>query len=124
MINCTRYQYSQNKWFISCLWQDHLTLNEFLNRRNKDRGDRDNSISLRAILTPGSTKQKRPMRRDISMKELKDAEIRGMSNKMFENVDEGKQDSDVEDGSFMVQIPKSVSKTNIVEQDYMTEVRR
>ena len=59
------------------------------------------------------------------MKEIKAAEIRGVSNDTFSTVDEQQQhDSDAEDGSFMVQIPKSVSKTNIVEPNYMSEVRR
>jgi hypothetical protein len=60
------------------------------------------------------------------MKEIKDAEIRGMSNKMFSAADEQHQDSDVEDGTFMVQIPKAVSRTNLAdaETDYMSEVRK
>ena len=49
-----------------------------------------------------------------------------MQNEMFSNREEKKRrDSDNEDGSFMVQIPKSISKTNIFEpdDDYMNEVR-
>ena len=91
-------------------------------RRDKDR---DFSIGVRAILAPRSKKHKQFGRSNISMNEIKAAEIRGMSNDMFSTVDEQQQqhhDSDGEDGSFMVQIPKSVSKTNIVEPDYMSEL--
>ena len=89
-------------------------------RRNKDR---DFSIGGRAILAPRSKKHKQFGRSNISMEEIKAAEIRGMSNDMLSTVDEQQHhDSDEEDGSFMVQIPKSVSKTNIVEPDYMSEL--
>lgn len=102
--------------------QDFLTLTAFLNRRNKDR---DFSIGVRAILTPNSKKNKRSPRRDISMKEINDTEMRGIGNKMFSNLEDDRRDSDVNDGSsFMVNIPKSISKTNLVEPDYMNEVRR
>ncbi|CAB3986052.1 protocadherin Fat 4-like [Paramuricea clavata] len=88
-------------------------------RRNKDR---DFSIGVRAILTPNSKKNKRSPRRDISMKEINDTEMRGIGNKMFSNLENERRDSDVNDGSFMVNIPKSISKTNLVEPDYMNEL--
>lgn len=56
------------------------------------------------------------------MQELKDVELREMSDKMSDNVKE-KHYSDVEDGSFMMKIPHAISKTNLAEPDYMNEVR-
>ena len=103
---------------LFCFGQDDLTLTTFLSRRNKDR---DFSMGGRAIFSPAS--KKLSPRRDISMKELKDAEVRGMTNEMFDEIEANKQDSDVEDGAFMVQIPKSISRSNLAEPDYMSEVR-
>ena len=80
----------------------------------------------RAILSPRSAKHKHLERPDISMKEIKDVEVRGMSNEMFDDFEDEKRNLDVEDGSFMVNIPKSVSKSRLVdyaEPDYMSEVR-
>lgn len=58
------------------------------------------------------------------MKELKHAEVRGVSNEMLDDIEANQHDSDMDDGSFMVQIPKSVSKPNLAEPDYMSEVRK
>ena len=80
----------------------------------------------RAILSPRSAKHKHLERPDISMKEINDAEVRGISNEMLDDFADEKQNLDVEDGSFMVNIPKSVSKSRLVdyaEPDYMSEVR-
>ena len=116
-----RFTKWENQSFCFYSGREDLISTTFLSRRNKNR---DLSMGSRAILPNNSTKQKRHMNRDISMKEIKDAEVRGINNKMFSEVAEKRRDSaDVEDGSFMVQIPKSISKTNIVDQDYMNEVR-
>lgn len=78
------------------------------------------------VVTSRGNESTRLTRRQIYMNEIKHAEIRGVRNKLFDGVNAtDRRESDVEyGGSFMVDIPKTISKLNVEQQlEYMKEVR-
>lgn len=60
--------------------------------------------------------------RDINMRELENAEARGVNNKTFSEIYEEneKHPGDLEDGAFMVENPQLALKKN--DMEYMKEV--
>ena len=107
----------QQAWFAKWLRQRHFLNWVTLIRR---RGDgKEFSIGGRAILSRTQSTDA-IITRDINLRELENAEARGVNNKTFSEIYE-ENDGNVEDGSFMVANPQLALKNN--ELEYMKEVR-
>ena len=104
----------------------HMDCNEdiFLNSmtlKHRQRGVKEFSIGGRAMLSRSQSTDA-ILSRDINLRELENAETRGVNNKTFSEIYEENDGhpSDLENGAFMVENPQQALKKH--DQAYMKQV--